>query len=258
MPRYSRKYSRKSYKPYKKGYKSRSRSTFSYYKSRSSKAQAYQIAKLDKRINTVYKNLGGEVSRVEPSSSYGTTWPESMAIASPIKNGSVEMTLTPSGQTPKEILYRGVYAKINIYFKYPVVTYSATASTTPTIWFRFLLVQYYQAGENYTIGDFITNYSSYDGLFEPLAEDVGTKARIIKDVRMCINQDKPERHFKLKYRKHFRVKKADGVTYQKGQMVLYWLTYNQAANTDNIGNYSANAAAYLDIKPYNYMIYDKQ
>lgn len=254
MPRkFTKKFTKKGY-----GSRRKSRSTFSYYKSRSSKAQAYQIAKLDKRINTVYKNLGGEVVRYEASSLSGTTWPESMVVAGPIKSGSVELTLTPSGQNPKEILYRGVYANVNIRFKYPVVTYSATANTTPTIWVRFLVIQYYQAGEAYQLGDFLNfDSSNPDGIFNPLNEDVGTKARILKDFRVSIDQRIPERHFKIKVKKHFRVKKADGVSTQKGTIMLYYITYNQAANSDNIGSYSPNAAAYIDIKPYNYMIYDR-
>ena len=55
-----RRYRKKSTKRYAK-----KKSTFYYYKKRSAKQQAYQISRLNKRINSVYKNLGGTVERIE-------------------------------------------------------------------------------------------------------------------------------------------------------------------------------------------------
>lgn len=250
-----RKYS-KSKKSFRRGRKSRS--TFSYYKKRSAKAQAYQISKLDKRINAVYKNLGGEVVRINAPTVGGHTWPDSMAVASPSANTFVPITLTPQGQTPSEIMYRGCYCNIDIGFKYPVVSYSATSSTTPTIWYRFLLVQYYQAGESYSIQDFLGNITVQSGIFDPLLEDVGTKARILKDIRVSIDQTHPERHLKLSVKRHFRIKQASGVSIQKNYVQLFVLTYNQGADTNNISSYGTQCAAICTVKPWNYIIYDKQ
>ena len=249
-----RKYS-KSKKYTKRGRKSRS--TFSYYKKRSAKAQAYQISKLDKRINAVYKNLGGEVSRITSQSSGGHVWPDSMTVSNPAANTYLPITLTPQGQTPSEIMYRGCYVNIDIGFKYPVITYSATAGTTPTIWYRFILIQYYQGGESYSLNDFISNTTVQSGIFEPLNEDVGTKARILKDIKVCIDQTHPQRHLKLSVKRHFRIKQAAGVSIQKNYIQLYMLTYNMGADSNNISNYGPQCAATCTIKPWNYVIYDK-
>lgn len=252
-----RKYYRK--RTSKKGtYRKGKRSTFSYYKSRSSKAQAYQISKLDKRINAVYKNLGGEVARIQSNSAYGQSWPDSLAVANPAFTNQLTLTLTPQGQTPSEILYRGCYCNVDIGFKYPVVKYSATSGTTPVIWTRIIVIQYYQAGESYSINDFITNTGSLTGIFEPLNEDCGTKARILKDMRISIDQEHPERHFKLKFKRRFRIKQAQGVSIQKNHIQIFYMSYNMGADTNNISNYGTQCAASIFFKPYNYVIYDKQ
>ena len=241
MPRYYKKYTRSGGR--KRRY-TKSKSTFSYYKQRSSKQQAYQIAKLDKRIDTVYKNLGGTVKRVEYPSSIGYNWPDTLAVANPINLNNFDLTFKPQGQTGvEEILFRGIYVKVDIKFKYPVVTYSATTSTTPTIWYRFIVIQYRQAGESYTIDDFITHTDSEKGIHDPFNEDSNTKARILKDVKVCIDQTHPERHFTLKFKRHFRIKYAQGVSNQKNTIRLFWMTYNQGANADNISSYGTQCAA---------------
>ena len=251
-----RRYYRKS--GFKKTYRRKPKSTFSYYKRRSSKQQAYQIAKLDRRIDTVYKNLGGAVRRVEYPSSLGYTWPDSMTVSNPININNFDLTFRPSGQASlDEILFRGVYCKVDIKFKYPVITYSATASTTPTIWYRFIVIQYRQGGESLTLDDFITNTNNEKGIHDPFNEDSGTKAKILKDVKVFINQSKPERHFTLKFKKHFRLKYTTGVSVPKNNIRLFWMTYNQGANTDNISSYGTQCAASMTITPYSYQIYDK-
>lgn len=248
-----RKYYRK-----KRRFSKKKKSTFYYYKRRGAKQQAYQISKLNKRINRVYKNLGGTVERVQSGVSYGNGWPDTYNVAQPGMNGTCYLTLTPQGQTPQEILYRGCYANIDISFKYPVSTYSATTSTSPVVWYRFIVIQYFQAGESYTIQDFITNTTVQAGIFEPLNEDCGTKARILRDFKVCINQQHPERHLKLRFKRRFRIKQAQGVNIQKNTIQLFWLTYNMGADSNNIGTYGPQCATLFSIKPFNYMIYDKQ
>lgn len=251
MPRryYRKKYSRKG---------SKKMTTFKYYKKRSAKQQAYQIARLDKKIKNVYKNLGGTVDRIVSSAAYGNGWPDTYNVANPTMNNSCYLTLTPQGQTPEEILYRGCYANIDIAYKYPVITYAATSSTSPVIWYRFIVIQYYQAGEAYTIQDFISNVQVQAGIFEPLNEDCGTKARILRDIKVCINQQHPERHLKLRFKRRFRIKQAQGVSIQKNTIQLFWLSYNMGADTSNIASYGTQCATTFTIKPFNYVIYDKQ
>ena len=244
----------------KRRFSKKKKTTFYYYKRRGAKQQAYQISKLNKRINRVYKNLGGTVQRVEYPSSIGYTWPDSMSVASPIQINNFDLTFKPQGQTNvQEILFRGIYAKIDIKFKYPVVTYSATSSTTPVIWYRFVAIQYKQVGENYTLDDFISHTDSEKGIHDPFNEDSGTKAKILKDVKVYIDQSHPERHFTLRFKRRFRIKYAAGVNgNQKNTIRLFYMIYNQGANSDNISSYNKQCAAIMTITPYSYQIYDKQ
>ena len=252
MPRrYYRKSSTRKY------YKRRPKSTFSYYKKRSSKQQAYQIAKLDKRISAVYKNLGGTVERITHSAyaiaQWGTSTPTSTNI-----NNHFNLTMQPQGQTPKEIMYRGCSINIDAFYVAPPITYAVSSTTTPIIWVRILVIQYRQAGETYSAADFITNYTSQRGIFEPLNEDSGTKARILKDYKFKLDQQHPDKHFKLKFNRHFRIKQADGVTVQKNTIDVFTIAYNQGAEPGNLATWGSQCYATITAIPYNYIIYDKQ
>lgn len=250
MPRryYRRKYTRRS---------GRKMSTFKYYKKRSSKQQAYQIAKLDKRINAVYKNLGGTVERITHTAYAIAQWGTSVPSATNINN-HFNLTMTPQGQTPKEILYRGCYLNIDASFVAPPITYAVSSTTTPTIWVRILVIQYRQAGESYSINDFITNITTSRAIFEPLNEDCGTKARILKDYKFKLDQKSPDKHFKLKFKRRFRIKQADGVTVQKNVIDVFTVAYNQGAESGNIATWGSQCYANISAIPYNYVIYDRQ
>ena len=60
MPGYTR-YSKKRYYNKKRGYKKKTFSRFNTYKHRSSKAQAYQIYKLNKKVNRINKNNAPDI-----------------------------------------------------------------------------------------------------------------------------------------------------------------------------------------------------
>ena len=251
MPRYYRKrYSKKSYKS------SRPKSRFYYYKKRSSKQQAYQISKLDKRINAVYRNLGGTVERITHSAYAIAQWGSSAPTATNINN-HFNLTLTPQGQTPKEILYRGCYLNIDASFVAPPITYAVSSTTTPTIWVRVIVIQYRQAGETYSAADFITNYTTSRGIFEPLNEDCGTKARILKDYKFKLDQKSPDKHFRLRFKRHFKIKNADGVSVQKNVIDVFTIAYNQGAESGNVATWGSQCYANIIATPYNYVIYDK-
>lgn len=250
MPRryYRRKYSRKP---------SRRMTTFKYYKKRSSKQQAYQLARLDKRINAVYKNLGGTVERITHAAYAIAQWGSSAPTATNVNN-HFNLTMMPQGQTPKEILYRGCYLNIDAAFVAPPISYAVSSTTTPTIWVRILVIQYRQAGETYSAADFITNYTSQRGIFEPLNEDSGTKAKILKDIKFRLDQRTPDKHFKLRFKRRFRIKQADGVQVQKNTIDVFTIAYNQGAESGNVATWGSQCYANITAIPYNYIIYDKQ
>lgn len=250
MPRrtYRRRYRRRT---------TRKMTTFKYYKKRSAKQQAYQLSRLNKRINAVYKNLGGTVERITHAAYAIAQWGPS-APTSTNTNNHFYLTMTPQGQTPKEVLYRGCYLNIDAQYVAPPITYSATTTTTPTIWVRILVIQYRQAGEVYSAADFITNFNSLRGIFEPLNEDSGTKARILRDVRFKLDQRIPDRHFKLKFKRRFRIKQAEGVTVQKNTIDVFTIAYNQGAESGNVATWGSQCYANITAIPYNYIIYDKQ
>lgn len=249
MPRY-----------YRKRYqKKKTFSKSNLYRKRGSKSQANQIYRLNKRISNVYKNLGGTCSRLVPQGALpGISWPDALAQQNPYLGTNFAWTYYPNNNLPPEMLFRGMYMNVDIAFKYPVVTYSMNGATTPTIWFRIFAVQWKQAGEDYTINDFLTNYQSLTGIHEPFAEHTGNKCKVILDVKTFINQDKPERHFKLKYKKHFKIKQVQGVGVQKNHVKVFIISYNQGADQFNYAAYGVQAAALLTVSRYNYVVYDHE
>ena len=240
-----------------KYYKRKSKSTFSYYKKRSSKQQAYQIAKLDKRIDAVYRNLGGTVERIERTNPYLLSWGTSTPTGT-VKNQHFEVTMQPTGQTPNEILYRGCYVLVNANFVAPPIMYSATTTTTPIVWYRIIAIQYKQAGEDYTMQDFLKDVTISSAIFDPLLEDVGTKARILKDIRFRLDANHPEKHLRLRFNRRFRIKQASGINgCQKNTIHMFAISWNQGAETGNIATWGSQCAVDCTFKPYNYIIYDK-
>lgn len=249
MPRryYRRRYKRKTSKLTKR----------KIFGRRSAKSQASQIYRLNKRINNVYRNLGGTVSRITHAAYAIAQWSNAVPAATNVNNHFV-LTMSPTNNPPEEVLYRGCYVNIDASFVSPPITYSAASTATPTIWVRILVIQYREAGKSYSINDFLTNYQSERGIFEPLNEDCGTKAKIIKDLKFKIDQKNPNKHFKLRFRRRFRVKNAQGVQAQQHQIDVFTIAYNQGAEAANVASWGSQCYANLLATPYNYVIYDKQ
>ena len=199
MPRYFK----RSYKRYNRKYKGKKLTKFNLYKNRSSKAQAYQISRVNKKVNTIAKQLRPTTYRIIGNQSY-IGWGAGLQVATPIakSNPGHIMTIFPPVNGIEHCNYHGCRIHVDFMFDYPSSTYSVASNTTPEVVARFILIQYKSKRAQIGWADLTTNNPVMAGVFEPLDLHVNSKVKILKDFRLTINQKTPARHFNIKYNKN--------------------------------------------------------
>lgn len=193
--------------PYKKYVKkwSKRKSTYSkkrkYFKNRSSKSQAGQLYRLDKKVRRISKGLQGEKHTYYVSNG-GTDYFQNWSTATDIntvKNATVSCLTLRSG-----ILYAYIHST-TVYVNFRLLqpnTYSATESGTSTVFARLIFCRMKSAtGSPPTPQQIFGSRTDQMTVFNgPLQEDITNAWVILKDVKIKLTADYPSYNRKFKFR----------------------------------------------------------
>lgn len=248
MPSY-RRYKKRFYKRYgsKKSYNSKF-SRFNTYKNRSSKAQAYQIYSLNKRVSTIEKNTKPEYLMYERSTSYGTDIIAQSNTSSWVTPPNYIVTDDDFNTLVKDKTARIV--KVIIWGSFQRNNQNiATNSLDRDIsgYLKLLVLQHKKDGG---IGDVSSNFFQPQGgpknYYAPLVEGASQHDRILKYKRIKITNETPNIiNFKMTIKLKNRIynKTTDSTQGAKGKGCIYLV---MSAISSSSGNAEAKFSLFLN------------
>lgn len=236
-----RRYTRKTYKRTKASAK-KSRSRFSLYKNRGSKAQARQIYALNKRVDRVYKTLSSDILHLPISETTMVTWGSSQ---SPTPGSITSFLLSSKFDTITNWKLRDVYLNLNLRFTYPACTYSSTQSATPNLYLRVVAFQYIKSAESEVDRADVLDCSgtSPDGIFSPFTFKVKSRVKILKDRRYKVDMNKSIAQPRFHLKKFVKYVQDSTQAVTKGDICFLMFAYNYGAEVTNWTNYGTNSYA---------------
>ena len=176
---------RRYYRKKKFTKKSKTFSKYNLYKRRSAKSQAYQIGKLNKKVNSIYRRVKPDILRYEPSVSDYT-------IANWISGSLASQTLTLRGlntllndskySNVDYVNIRDYYLNLKLKYKFPPTTLGTPElSASPIILARMVIIQYRQDVESgIPLGD-VFQGTGLPAVLNPLKEHINERGKILCD-----------------------------------------------------------------------------